>query len=55
MKRPAWIFDTRSIINIKAEKIGFKVWQLVIVQIKFMKCYISIYYEKKIICYLWNY
>ena len=29
MKRPAWIFDTRSIINIKeAENIGFKVWQV---------------------------
>ena len=29
MKRPAWIFDTRSIINIKeAENIVFKVWQV---------------------------
>ena len=29
MKRPSWIFDTRSIIDKKvAEKIGFNIWQL---------------------------
>ena len=29
MKRPAWIFDTRYIINVKyLEKIGFNVWQI---------------------------
>ena len=29
MKRPAWIFDTRSIIDIKeVESIGFNVWQV---------------------------
>ena len=29
MKRPAWIFDTRSIIDVRmAEEIGFNVWQI---------------------------
>ena len=29
MKRPAWIFDTRSIVNVsKAEQAGFNVWQV---------------------------
>ena len=29
MKRPAWIFDTRSIIDVRmAEEIGFNVWQV---------------------------
>ena len=29
MKRPAWIFDTRSIIDVSmAEEIGFNVWQI---------------------------
>ena len=30
MKRHAWIFDTRSIVNVsKAEQAGFNVWQVV--------------------------
>ena len=29
MSRPSWIFDTRSVINVKkAESIGFNVWQI---------------------------
>ena len=29
MKRPAWIFDTRSMIDVRmAEEIGFNVWQI---------------------------
>ena len=29
MKKPSWIFDTRSIVNIKkAEKAGFNIWQI---------------------------
>ena len=29
MKRPAWIFDTRSVVDVsKAEKAGFNVWQI---------------------------
>ena len=29
MSRPSWIFDTRSVINVKkAEGIGFNVWQI---------------------------
>ena len=29
MRKPAWVFDTRSIVNIKeAQKYGMKVWQV---------------------------
>ena len=29
MKRPAWIFDTRSVVNVlKAEEAGFNIWQI---------------------------
>ena len=29
MKRPAWIFDTRSVVDVlKAEQAGFNVWQI---------------------------
>ena len=29
MKRPAWIFDTRSVVDVfKAEKSGFNIWQI---------------------------